>query len=143
MAFLGEHGTGRQSAHPGFFAAGMLCLAAASVFPLAGCDSRASLTPDLVVEAFTNDEGNPVTNPKDVTSEKCGVTIPCKEAVQADETAVYSFEKKEDAAAFARALGNNGFHDNWIVLEYENAAQDTDEAEVSYAATLDGMWSSD
>lgn len=143
MVFESNSGNGRQSARPRFFAAGVLCLAAASVLTVAGCDSRATLTPELVVEAFTNTEGTPVTNAKDVTAETCGEAVPCQEAVRADELTVYSFKKKEDAAAFTRTLGNNGFQDNWIVLEYENAAQDTDRSKVSYATTLDGLWSSD
>ena len=120
-----------------------LSLAGASVLSLAACDSRAGLTPELVVEAFGYQPDNPVTNPKDVTSETCGAEIPCEEAIRADEIAVYSFDSKADAADFARSLGDNGYQSNWIVLEYAGAAADTDRSKASYASTLDGMWSTD
>ena len=122
---------------------GIFCLAAASVLSLAACDSRAGLTPELVVEAFEYQPDNPVTNPRDVTSETCGTGIPCDEAIRADEIAVYSFGSREDAADYAQSLGENGYQSDWIVLEYEGAAADTDRSKASYASTADGMWSSD
>lgn len=122
---------------------GILCLAAASVLSLAACDSRATLTPELVVEAFEYQPDNPVSDPRDVTAETCGTEIPCEEAIRADEIAVYSFASKEDAADYAQSLGENGYQSDWIVLEYEGAAADTDRSKASYASTVDGMWSSD
>lgn len=123
--------------------AGILCLAAASVLTVTGCDSRSSLTPGLVVEAFEYQPDNPVSNPRDVTARKCTPEIPCTEAIQADEIAVYRFDSKEEAAGLAALLGGNGYQSGWIVLEYEGAAADTDRSKASYASTLDGMWSSD
>ena len=123
--------------------AGLLCLAAAAALTVTGCDSRATLTPGMAVEAFEQQPDLPVTNPADATSEKCTPEIPCTEAIQADEIAVYRFESKEEAANLARLLGGNGYQSNWIVLEYEGAAADTDRSKASYASTIDGMWSSD
>lgn len=143
MEFENNPGNGRQSARCQFLVAGMLFLFAVSTFSLAGCDSRATLTANLVVEAFKANQDNPVTNPKDVTSEKCGAAVPCKEAIRADEISVYSFGEKEEAEAFARTLGENGYQSNWVVLEYDGAAADTDRSKASYASTVDGMWSSD
>lgn len=123
--------------------AGFLCLAAVSTLSLAACDSRSELTPGLVVEAFQHQQDQPVTNPRDVTSDKCTPEIPCTEAIQADEIAVYRFDSKKEAANLAQLLGDNRYQSNWIVLEYEGAAADTDRAKASYASTLDGIWSTD
>lgn len=132
----------RTDLHMKRFRAGILCLAAASVLALGACDSRSTLTPELVVEGL-GQPGNPVTNPKDVTKEVCGTSVPCDEAIRADEISIYSFDSKEDAADFAKSLGGNGHQSDWIVLEYEGAAADTDQSKASYASTVDGMWSTD
>ena len=126
--------------------AGLLCLAAVAAPALAGCDPRSGLTPRQVIEGFAATPDLPATNPRDVTSERCGDggdDVGCEEAVQADELTVYSFAEKKDAAAFARSLGRNGYQSDWIVLEYDNAAADTDEAKASYATQVDGTWTSD
>ncbi|MGW9403064.1 hypothetical protein ACWGQ2_03745 [Arthrobacter sp. NPDC055585] len=60
-----------------------------------------------------------------------------------DEVTVYSFDSQDDAAAFAESLGPDGYQSDWIVLEYEGAAADTDPSEASYAGITDSMWSSD
>lgn len=122
---------------------GMLALAAISMLSLSACDSRASMTPEDVINAFEAQPDQPITNPRDVTAERCGTDVPCEEAIQTDEIAVYSFDSKDDAADFSQSLGENGYQSNWIVLEYDGAAADTDLSKVSYAATVEGMWSSD
>lgn len=121
---------------------GMLVLTAA-VIPLSGCDSRATLTPNEVIEGLQYLPETPATNPRSVTEEKCGEAVPCKSAVMAAELTVYKFANKEDAAAFAQDLGQNGYQSDWIVLEYEGAANDTDPREATYASAVDGMWSTD
>lgn len=84
--------------------AGVLCLAAATV-ALAGCESRSGLTPQMVVEGFKASPDLPVTNPRNITSERCGADgssgIGCKEAVQADEITVYSFAGRSGFCAVA------------------------------------------
>lgn len=41
------------------------------------------------------------------------------------------------ASAFAQDLGQNGHQSDWIVLEYEGAANDTDPAKATYAGIMD------
>ncbi|MER1997367.1 MAG: hypothetical protein ABTA24_12860 [Arthrobacter sp.] len=61
----------------------------------------------------------------------------------ADQLTVYKFTNKDDAAAFAQDLGQDGYQSDWIVLEYEGAANDTDPTEATYAGFVDSMWSTD
>lgn len=121
---------------------GMLLLAAA-VMSMSGCDSRGTLTPDQVIEGLQHYPETPATNPRSVTEEKCGDQIPCKSAVMTDQLTVYKFTHKDDAVVFTRALGQNGYQSDWIVLEYKNAANDTDPTKATYAGRVDGIWSSD
>lgn len=100
-------------------------------------------SPGAVIEGLQFYPETPATNPRSVTEEKCGETVPCKSAVAADELTVYRFANKYDAAAFAHELGQNGYQSNWIVLEYDGAANDTDPREATYAGAVDGMWSTD
>lgn len=123
--------------------AAVVCLMAFAGLVLTSCDSRASMSVGDVVSAFEAQPGLTVTDPRDVTDERCGAAVPCREALQANEVGIFSFDEKEDAAAFAGTLGSNGYQSDWIVLEYEGAANDWDSARLSYAAIVDGMWSSE
>ncbi|WP_104160969.1 hypothetical protein [Arthrobacter sp. ZGTC212] len=60
-----------------------------------------------------------------------------------DQLTVYKLTDMDEAAAFAQDLGQNGYQSDWIVLEYKDAAQDSDSTKATYAGIADGMWASD
>ena len=112
-----------------------------------GCQAliepRSTMGVEAVVAAFTNQPGLPVANPRDITAEACDADDGCSAAVRAEETTIYRFEDQEVAETFTEHLGDNGYQSDWIVLEYPAAKLDTDSALLSYATTVDGMWTSD
>lgn len=114
---------------------------------MTGCQAliepRSTMSVDDVVEAFTSQPGLPVTNPRDITGEACAADGGCSAAVRAEEITIYRFEDQEVAETFTEHLGDNGYQSDWIVLEYPEAKLDTDSALLSYATTVDGMWTSD
>lgn len=114
---------------------------------MTGCQAliepRSTMSVDDVVEAFTNQPGLTVTNPRDITAEACATDGGCAVAVRAEEITIYRFEDQEDAEKFTGHLGGDGYQSDWIVLEYPEAKLDTDSALLSYATTVDGMWASD
>lgn len=101
------------------------------------------MTIDDVVDAFSSQPGLPVTNPRDVTSEVCSSEVACSAALQANELTIYRFDDKKDAERLTEQLGQDGHQSDWIVLEYPLASLDTDSRSLSYATTIDGMWTSD
>ncbi|MET0886687.1 MAG: hypothetical protein ABWX76_14600 [Leifsonia flava] len=103
-------------------------------------EPRSTLTAKEIASGLENDPQLPVTNPEDVTATVCSPDLPCIEAVRAHELVIYRFDNQEDAAAFTTTLGVNGYQSDWIVLEYQNAALDTDRADSSYATVVDSIW---
>lgn len=55
---------------------------------------------------------------------------------------MYKFVDRDDAAKFAKTLGGDGHQSDWIVFEYDGA-RSNDVAQLSYANTVDGMWTND
>jgi hypothetical protein len=106
-------------------------------------EPRSTMSVENVLDAFAHHERLPASNPREVTSAECKPLPGCVEAIRADEIAVFRFDAREDAAEFARSLGDDGHQSDWIVLEYPDAAADTDPALLSYATTVDMMWTSD
>jgi len=124
------------------------CVAVAvlATVALGGCqallDSRSTMRVEHVLDAFAPQEALPATNPRDVAREECEPVPGCTEAVRTEQIAVFRFDDREDAADFAESLGDDGHQSDWIVLEYPDAAFDTDETLLTYAGLVDGMWTS-
>jgi hypothetical protein len=103
--------------------------------------NRWYLSPEIAVDAFTAQDGLPVTNAVDTTDEVCGPRLRCRAALKADELSIYQFWFRKDAREFADSLGSAGHQSDWIVLSYEGAGT-SDPSELSYAGIIDGMWTS-
>ncbi|KFF60106.1 hypothetical protein JF66_06760 [Cryobacterium sp. MLB-32] len=120
---------------------------AAISLTMTGCqgllEPRSTMGVEDVMEAFTSQPNLPVTNPRDTTADDCAATDACIAAMRSDEISIYRFETPREAGKFAKTFGENGYHSDWIVLEYPGAKFDTDPTKPSYAGIVDSMWTSD
>ena len=58
-------------------------------------------------------------NPRWATRELCGGPLPCIQAVTSDTLTMVRFVDRDDAEAYAEALGEDGYLTGWIVVRYE------------------------
>lgn len=132
--------------------AGLMLVAIAAVFylfggnPLRGgiqglIEPRSAMTIDDVLAGFESLPGLPVTDSAYVTEDVCP-EVGCIQALRSDEVSVYKFADRDDAAKFTKTLGADGYQSDWVVLEYDDA-RSNNVAQLSYANTVDGMWTTD
>ncbi|WP_143028776.1 hypothetical protein [Quadrisphaera sp. DSM 44207] len=66
----------------------------------------------------------------------------CTEAIATDGVTFYKFGNRNDAAAFSRSLGSDGYQSDWIVVEFTDPAFTAQDRQM-LGGFVDDLWGSD